>query len=171
VRVEEVADRAVDGVAHDHRVLHAGAAQVDDPVAQPQQLVERAVVVDRERRRRRLRQRLGFDDLELDLAGGELRVDVALLAAHDAPARRDDVLGAQALGQRVRIRGGLGMEDELQEPGAVAQVDEDQAAVVTTAVHPAGHAHGRVDVARAQLAAPGVAVRVGPRWPHKPPRM
>ena len=114
VRVEEVADRAVDGVAHDHRVLHARPPQVDDAVAQAQQLVDRALLVDRERRGRRLRQRLGLDDLELDLAGRELRVDVALLAAHDAPARRHDVLGAQALGQRVRLGRRLGVEDELQ---------------------------------------------------------
>jgi hypothetical protein len=34
----------------------------------------------------------------------------------------------------------VGVEDELQETGPVAQVDEDQPAVVAPAVNPAGHA-------------------------------
>ena len=40
----------------------------------------------------------------------------------------------------VRRRRGLGMEHELDDPGAVAQVDEDQPTVVAAAVHPAGDA-------------------------------
>ena len=76
------------------------------------------------------------------------------------------MLGAQALGGRVRLRGGLGMEHELDEPGAVAQVDEDQPAVVAPAVHPAGDAHGLADARGGELAAPGVAVAVRPRRPH-----
>ena len=173
VRVEVVADRAVDGVADRHRALHAGAAQVDDAVAQPQQLVDRRLLVDRERRRERLGERLRLGDLELDLAGVELRVDVALLAAHDRAGGGDDVLGAQPLGQRVGLGRRLGVEDELDDPGAVAQVDEDQPAVVAAAMHPAGDADGRVDVAGAQLAGPGVAEGVGARRPHRglPPRM
>ena len=58
---------------------------------------------------------LGLGDLELDLAGVQARVDVALLAAHDRAGGRDDVLGAQALGERVGLRGGLGVEDELDD--------------------------------------------------------
>ena len=58
------------------------------------------------------------------------------------------MLGAQALGGSVRLGGGLGMEHELHEPGAIAQVDEDQPAVVAPAVHPAGDAHGLADPRR-----------------------
>ena len=53
------------------------------------------------------------------------------------------------------------MEDELDEPGAVAQVDEDQAAVVAAAVDPAGDPHLGVDPVAQHLAAPGVAKAVG----------
>ena len=107
------------------------------------------VLVDRERRRRRLGQRLGLGDLELDLAGRELRVDVALLAAHDRRPRAETTCsGRRRSASACASARGLGMEDELDEPGAVAQVDEDQAAVVAPAVHPAGHADGRADVAR-----------------------
>jgi hypothetical protein len=37
------------------------------------------------------------------------------------------------------------VERELQEPGTVAQVDEDDPAVVAPPVHPAGHAHVPAD--------------------------
>ena len=43
---------------------------------------------------------------------------------------------------RVRLGGRLRVEDELDEAGAVAQVDEDQPAVVAAAVHPAGDTGG-----------------------------
>jgi hypothetical protein len=58
------------------------------------------------------------------------------------------------------------MEDELDDAGAVAQVDEDKSAVVAAPVDPARDADGRADVAGAQLAAPGVAVLVGARRPQ-----
>ena len=43
--------------------------------------------------------------------------------------------GAVRLGRRLRV------EDDLHQAGAVAQVDEDEAAVVAAAVHPARDAH------------------------------
>ena len=55
------------------------------------------------------------------------------------------------------------MDDELHEPGAVAQVDEDQPAVVAAAVDPAGHADLVADARGGQVAGPGVAVAVGCR--------
>ena len=58
-----------------------------------------------------------------------------------SPAALTHVLGPQPLRQRVRLGRRLRMEDELDDAGAVAQVDEDQAAVVAAAVDPAGHAH------------------------------
>jgi hypothetical protein len=50
------------------------------------------------------------------------------------------------------------MEDELDDPGAVAQVDEDQASMVATAMHPTGDARLLAGALRRQLAAPRVAV-------------
>ena len=52
------------------------------------------------------------------------------------------------------------MEDELDDAGAVAQVDEDQPAVVAAAVDPAGDPDLGVDPVGQHLAAPGVAVLV-----------
>src|SRR3989304_6066032 len=44
------------------------------------------------------------------------------------------------------------VEDHLHQPAAVAQVDEDEAAVVAPAVHPAGQRHVLAGVILAQLA-------------------
>ena len=59
------------------------------------------------------------------------------------------------------------MERQLDDPGAVAQVDEDHAAVVAPAVDPAGHAHVLTHARGIQLPGPGVAVQVGAWWSHK----
>ena len=133
-------------------------------MAQAQRLVDLRVVVERERRRlgpRRARSSLG--DRQLDLARAQLRVHRALLAADDLAGDADHVLGAHPLGERVRLRRFLRVEDDLQDARAVAQVDEHQAAVVAAAVHPAGHAHVLADARGVQLAGPCVAVGVGPR--------
>ena len=104
---------------------------------------------------------------DLDLAGRQVRVDVALLAAHDGADGRDDVLGAQALGERERRAARVRVEDELDEPGAVAQVDEDQPAVVAAAVDPAGDATSSPVRPASSDPAPGVAVGVGARRAHQ----
>ncbi len=170
-RVEVVADRPDDRVAQDHRLLHRLPAQVEHPVAQAQQLVDVLAVVDRERRGRRLGQALGGRDRQLDLARGDLRVDRALVAADDLAGDGDHVLGAQRAGQRVGLGRGLRMEDELQDAGAVAQVDEDQPAEVAAARHPARDADGLPRPLRVQLAGPRVAVAVRARRSHSAPRM
>ena len=167
VRVEVVAHGAGDRVAQRQRVAHRVAPQVDHAVAQAQRLVDRRVVVERERRRLGRGQVLGLAHRQLDLAGLQPRVLLALLAADDLAGHADRVLGAQLLGELVRLRRVLGVEDELQDAGAVAQVDEHQAAVVAAAVDPAGHADGVADARGVELAGPRVAVGVGPRRSHR----
>ena len=71
-----------------------GAAQVEPAVAEAQRLVD-ALLVELERKRRRAREDLEPVDLELDLAGREVRVDglgrprgdLALGAEHELVAR------------------------------------------------------------------------------------
>ena len=70
---------------------------------------------------------------------------------HDLAVRAEDVLGPQPLGERVRGGRRLGVEDELHDPGAVAQVDEDQPAVVAAPVHPARDARRRARPRGVQL--------------------
>ena len=110
VRVEVVADRPVDRVAHDHRVAHVLAAQVEHPVAQADHLVHLAVLVDRERRRQRLGEVLGVRRPTSSISP-VLRFGLTLPSSRrtTSPARGQHVLGPQLLGQRER-RGDLRME-------------------------------------------------------------
>src|SRR3989440_125769 len=66
----------------------------------------------------------------------------------------------------VRLRGLLRAEHELEQTRSIPQVDEDQAAVVAPAVHPAGHARLAVHVVGSQRARPGAAVVVLARGLH-----
>ena len=62
-------------------------------------------------------------------------------------------------------RRALGVHDDLAQTGAVAQVDENEAAVVPPGVRPAGETQSAADVVRAHLAAqkvpPAAADRLG----------
>ena len=89
----------------------------------------------------------------LDFAGFDVRVDsvrIALLALAD---HGDDILRAQLAGFLVQRRIQLGVEHDLRDPGAVAHVDEDQAAQVAPPVYPAHEHHALAGVGGAQLAA------------------
>ena len=63
----------------------------------------------------------------------------------------------------VRLRRSLRVEHELDDARAVPQVDEDQAAVIATAVHPAGDPGLCPRPLGGQLTAPRVAVVVRAR--------
>ncbi len=70
------------------------------------------------------------------------------------------MLRAQLVPELEGTAGLVGVEDELDDAGAVAQVDEDQAAVVAAAVNPAGDADLGADPVGQHLAAPRVAVSI-----------
>jgi hypothetical protein len=125
------------------RVGRAGAAQVEVAVAQPDVVARVDVVVDRQRQRRGLGEHLEGRRVDLDLAGGQ----VGVVVAGRAPGDLADDLDAELVAQVVGV---LLAEDHLDDPRAVAQVDEDDPAVVAAAGHPAGQRHGRAGVGRAQ---------------------
>ncbi len=79
------------------------------------------------------------------------------------PLADEHVLGAEAMRGGVGLWRRVGVEHELDDPGAVAQVDEDQPAVVAAAVDPAGDARLRAGPLGGQLAAPAVPVGVRAR--------
>ena len=103
------------------------------------------LVVHRQRQRRGLGEHLQLGRGHLDLAGGQVRVLVARRAAGHLAGD----LHAELVAQRVRV---LLAEHHLDHAGGVAQVDEDDAAVVAPAGHPPGERHRRAGVARAQAA-------------------
>ena len=83
--------------------------------------------------------------LDLDLAGLHLRVHVACRARRPCPGCRCSTR-AQLPGELVRLLGDVRLEDDLGEALAVAQVDEDRAAVVAAVLHPAEEHHLLADV-------------------------
>ena len=117
--------------------VHAGPAKVDVAVAEPRLLVDR-LVVELERRGARLVQH--FDGLREHLhpAGGEFGVLGALGAVAHTPLHAEDVLAPCPVGEGERLRG-VRVDHDLEEAGAVPEIDEDDAAVVAPPVQPAAH--------------------------------
>ena len=112
------------------------AAQIQVAVLQPRFLT--GGLIELERQRRTLPQHGQRCRVDLDLTGGDLRVRVAL-----GPDLDDAVDGdAELRPQPVRLRQHVGLaEHHLRHPRRVAQVDEDDAAVVAATRHPTGQGH------------------------------
>ncbi len=132
--VEEFAHRTRDGVTLAQARGHDLAAQIDVAVLEPHFLAH--LLVELERQRVGAIQDLDGARHDLDAAGSEVRVDrtgralahLALDAHHELVAELFGV--GEHLG-RVRVA------DDLHQALAVAQVDEDHAAVVAPPMHPA----------------------------------
>ena len=142
-------------------VLHALAAQVEPAVPEPQRLVD-VLLVELERKRRRAREDAHGVDLELDLAGRQVRVDRLGRAGDDLALRLQDELVANLVRDAGRLGRALRVDHELHLAGVVAQVDEDEAAVVAARVGPARDGQPFADVLGAQFAAVKVAPAHGP---------
>ena len=91
--------------------------------------------------------------MDFDLARRDARVLTARRAALDLAVDFDDVLVVQGGGDFERRGRRRWIDDHLDQPGAVAQVDEDQPAVVAHGVHPALEDDGLADVFGADFAA------------------
>ena len=137
-------------VAQDQVALQLGPAEVEHPVPEPQLLRRQLLLLlarDRNRRRLRRSHHLEPGDVQLDLARDQRRVARGLGPELDRAARQDDGLGAEAGGARHDLgRRPGGIAGELDQAGPVAQVDEDQAAEVPAAVHPAAEPDFAADV-------------------------
>src|SRR5215472_12524128 len=73
---------------------------------------------------------------DFDLASGELGVHGSFRARPDQPGHTDDEFVAQLLRAGESLSP-IGIADDLDEPFAVAQVDEYHASVVAPSMHPA----------------------------------
>jgi hypothetical protein len=110
------------------------------------------VLVQLKRQRLRAVQDLEFLCQQLDLAG--FQIDVGRARGPQTYHTRDleHVLVAHALRLREHLRP-VRIEYHLQQPLAVAQVDENDAAVVTPPVGPTGHGDHRANRGFAHLSA------------------
>jgi hypothetical protein len=76
----------------------------------------------------------------LDLAGGQFGFSVPSGRRARGPIRRASTYSLRTCSASANISGRSGIEHHLHQAAAVAQVDEDDAAVVAAAVHPAAKA-------------------------------
>ena len=130
--------------------LQAIAPQVEPAVAVAQRLVD-VLLVQLERERRRAGDELELVDLDLDLAGREVRVHRLGRARDDFARRAKDELVADLVRLLRGLWAALGVDHELRDAGLVAKVDEDQPAVVAAARRPAGDRDRPADVLLAEL--------------------
>lgn len=98
--------------------------------------------------------------VDLDGSGGQPQVDHAFGAGLDHPLHGDHVLVVQSLGPAVGLGVVLGVEDHLGDAVAVAQVHEDDAAVVAALGHPAHEGDALANMLGAQGAAVVAALPV-----------
>ena len=110
--------------------------QIEEAVLEARLLARVLRALHREGHRLRASHDPPLPNLHLDLAGRHLRVDLVRVAPHDLALDLDDVLetrGVQGLGH---LRRALGVDDGLDDAAPVANVQEDHAAVIATAVDP-----------------------------------
>ena len=122
----------------------AGATQVEVAVLEPRLLPHVHVIVDGERQRGGRAEHLEVGGDDLDLAGRQVGVGVALGAQRDLAGDLQAVLAAQA------VRDGLVADDDLHDAARLAEVEEGDAAVIAPPGHPPGEGDGLADVLGAQ---------------------
>ena len=126
--------------------LHLGPAQIEIAILEPNLLGGRLAVGNLKRHRRRRTQNLERTDHDLDFAGRKLGVDGALGAANDFALHRDIKFGTRLASSFVRGRIVRGIQHQLNDSIAVAQIDEDQAAVIASRLDPSPERDVAADV-------------------------
>ena len=153
--IQVVADGLGDLVPQHEVVLHLRTAQVQIAIGQAQVLghLRRLLILQRERDGLGAVQDRDAMCPHLDAAGGQLAVHhLGRPLAHRA-LDPDHPLAAAGLGEAPRLGAILGIKQDLGQPVAVAQVNEDDAAVVAHGVHPAAEGHALADVGGPEFAA------------------
>jgi hypothetical protein len=134
--VEVPADDPEGMVADGQHAGHLRPPEVQVPVHEPGGILSVHAVLDRERRRLGLGQHLEGGRGHLHLAGPEARVHRPLRSPADLAGHPDHPLRASPVGRGVRVGGLGGMEHDLDDALAVAEVEEDHAAVVAAVRDP-----------------------------------
>jgi hypothetical protein len=151
VGVEVLPDCDRDAVPQADVVLQARPAQIEVAVLEADVFRNRAIFGDLERRRPGFVEQADLARQDLDLAGGQFRVDRLGRAALHHARDPNHELGAEPLGdghQRVVFA-----DHDLRDARAIADVEEGDAAQVADAVHPAKDDDALADIVVAQRAA------------------
>jgi hypothetical protein len=134
VLVEILAHGTRGRVAHAQDLLHRGAAQVEEAVLEPHLLGD-LLVVHQEGRRGSHIEDLDLVREDLDLAALQVRIHGAFgTAAHQARHAQHELVAHAVRGGEGLLA--VGVAHHLHETLAVAQVDEDHAAVVAAPMRP-----------------------------------
>ena len=142
---------------HDDAVQRL-AAQIQEAVLQAQIFRIIRLAENRDGQFLGFREHLDFGRIDLDLAGRQIRVVGTVGPPADVAVDPHDPFGAELLGH---LEGGrIGIGHDLGQAMVVAQVDEQDAAMVADAVHPARKARDTADIGAAQAAAGGGAITV-----------
>ena len=132
--------------------LELVAAEVEPAIAQAQRLVD-VLLVELEGERGRAADDLERIDLQLDLAGRHVRVDGLRRARDELALGAKHELVPDPVRELRRLGRLLGVDHELGDAAAVAEVDEDEPAVVAPARRPAGKDEPLADQGRGRLSA------------------
>ena len=143
---QQVTCRTVRVRTQTHDASRLRAAKIQVAVAQARLLTHLNVLVNLERQRSGSVQHLNGGHLNLNLAGGQVRVLVTLRALGNLTGHAQNVLVAQVLEVSLVVENALG--DTL----AVTQVNEGDATVVAATSHPTGQGDGLSNVCGGQLA-------------------
>ena len=137
LRVHVIADSHCDAMAHAKRFLHLRAAQIQISIFQTQLFRGSELVFDRKWSCFGFAEdpKLAHDDF--DFARFQIWVLEPFAAHTNAPAHGDHELRSQRLRSAVKVRVVFGIKNDLADPVAIAQIDEDQLAMIAPAIDPA----------------------------------
>ena len=152
--IEVVAGDLGDAVAQLEVALHGRTAQIQIAVLEPQLVVDLLVVRNLERGGLGLGQDAHIGHRDFDLTGRHLRVDGALVALGNHAADRENVLHADTECDVEQVLVDRLIKRALDDARAVAQQQEQNAAVVAGPVTPAVEDNLAAGIRRTKLAAP-----------------
>ncbi len=138
---QDVAHQLAEAMADDEYPLHVGPPEVEEAILEAQLLVRLGPAHLKGRSRRGVVQyQIGGPDL--DRTRLELGVLLASKPGSDGSLDADDVLITEFACSGLQQGAGVGFEDHLGKPVAVAQVNEHKAAEIAPGVHPAIEHYG-----------------------------
>ena len=143
--VAVVAHDLDDFVAGDEGVGHFLAADVEVAVLEARVFGDHIALAGGEGGRVGLVDEFGGGDDDFDFAGDHFRVGLAFFAGADGAFDGDDVFVAESAADVVGFFV-VGMENDLRDALAIAEVDEGDAAVVAVSVDPAGECDLGADI-------------------------
>ena len=170
---KEAAHRLHGAVAQAQVAVHALAAQVEVAVAQPQLFAGVLLVVHRHGEGQVALHGVEHGDgagQHLDAAGGQSVVDGIGGSLPHLAGHLNHRFVAQVLSYGEHLGAIVGIDSDLHAAAAVAQVDKNHAAVVTTSVYPAAELHGLAAGVVTQVAASVAAhAEIRSEWAIVPP--